>query len=615
MAENKSVKNEQWFISNLLNKIKRGDITKPKFQRKKKWTLLPDPKNDKLPNEQAYIQFLFDTQDSGYPIIFGENGSSQYTNIDGNNRINTIFHFMDKPFEIFPNYLNDINTFIDSLKLDNPVKEKVKKLFSEISYENIIDFKYSRYFKNIGEAELYDSHLKILADDFEPYIENIQNKLKIKKGRFDTTIQISAKLYSGHSIDELAKIFESMNKYTSTITDIDLMASRLHSVINFEITDPIILTCIQQALIDFYRSKAEHEVLECYKFDKNDRINAYDLLVGFQNYCHEKCKFVEKTDSNATTLFFKLYRTLYKSVGTIENLFTTEFVNRFISQICECYDILNELEQTSFTTTLNEALFNIKCSERLSTLKMNNMYLIIISIIGYIENHTPRKKIIESIRLTLFYHFFIQCIEDKEKREEMSRLDYIGYQPGGQFIDKSAENVHRSPELISGKITIESMKEVLNLLLDEGNQSRDKKKGRRKRKFYEKVLIYFYYKQQIPINFLRDYTFELEHIAPYSSTWKGKIDIDRLGNIIPITTPLNRKRGTKPISYYKEEEPYKYIQYIEEMIPSVEMYDQIVSHAKHQQSIISNELYDKFCEENEKRYIDNFMICMFGKNL
>ena len=97
----------------------------------------------------------------------------------------------------------------------------------------------------------------------------------------------------------------------------------------------------------------------------------------------------------------------------------------------------------------------------------------------------------------------------------------------------------------------------------------------------------------------------------YMNTLYPSVD----GNIIPITTPLNRKRGTKPISYYKEEEPYKYIQYIEEMIPSVEMYDETVSHAKHQQSIISNELYDKFCEENEKRYIDNFMICMFGKNL
>ena len=38
------MKNEQWLIIDLLNKITDGRISKPKFQRKKKWTVLPNKK-------------------------------------------------------------------------------------------------------------------------------------------------------------------------------------------------------------------------------------------------------------------------------------------------------------------------------------------------------------------------------------------------------------------------------------------------------------------------------------------------------------------------------------------------------------------------------------------
>ena len=37
----KTVKNEQWDVKLLIQKIKNGIITKPKFQRKKKWNTMP----------------------------------------------------------------------------------------------------------------------------------------------------------------------------------------------------------------------------------------------------------------------------------------------------------------------------------------------------------------------------------------------------------------------------------------------------------------------------------------------------------------------------------------------------------------------------------------------
>ena len=37
---NKRIKNEQWYVNELISKINNKDIIKPKFQRKKKWDIL-----------------------------------------------------------------------------------------------------------------------------------------------------------------------------------------------------------------------------------------------------------------------------------------------------------------------------------------------------------------------------------------------------------------------------------------------------------------------------------------------------------------------------------------------------------------------------------------------
>ena len=55
--------------------------------------------------------------------------------------------------------------------------------------------------------------------------------------------------------------------------------------------------------------------------------------------------------------------------------------------------------------------------------------------------------------------------------------------------------------------------------------------------------------------------FWIEHIFPFSSSWTDNIDIDRLGNIIPIIDKLNSKRNTKHISEYKTLDKNNFIKY------------------------------------------------------
>ena len=69
-AEDKKIKNEQWFISDLNSKINNNNISKPKFQRIKKWDIITKKKN--VPDEQSYIKFLYDTYNSVNSIKFGK---------------------------------------------------------------------------------------------------------------------------------------------------------------------------------------------------------------------------------------------------------------------------------------------------------------------------------------------------------------------------------------------------------------------------------------------------------------------------------------------------------------------------------------------------------------
>jgi hypothetical protein len=605
----KIIKNEQWSVKTLVNKITNKDITKPKYQRKRKWDILQ--KKENTPNERQYIDFLYETHNSVHAITFGENSSRAYTNIDGNNRINAISHFLNKPFELYPEYLDEICLFIDRHFQDNNIQSHIKPIFTSLSYTTLMNFKYNIYFIDNNYEELYKTHLKPLRDEFEPYIESLQRRLKINgEDNFDTNVKINVNLFEGYTTDELCKTFEDINKFNSKLTEIELLACRLYNVTGFEIENNVIHTAIKDTLVSIYKSKSEDEVLECYVFDRNEKINAYDFMVGFQNYSHSQCCLIEEIDNSGLSVFFKIYKILYK--GSFETAFTNYNVNDFIYKITQTIRILNMIKETISTTKLTGKIFD-SCNKKMESLKKNNMYLIMVAIIGYINMNENEIKIVKSLVKCILYHFFIQDISNKDEREKLRINDAIMYEAGGTYIDKTANDIYIKPEMISEKITQTVMTNAIQILLDENNKSNDrflpsgnyKNDKRRPRKFFEKTLMFFYYKQKVPIHHLQN-EFWMEHICPFSSTWKEQIDIDRLGNVVPIIDYLNNKRNNKHISEYEKYDDTRFVQYID-ILPSRETYDRMVSHGERKPHIIDNSQYEEFCRKNEEEYVKYFI--------
>lgn len=611
----KIIKNEQWSIKQLISKIDSKDITKPKYQRKKKWDILP--KKDSIPNEKAYIEFLYDTENSVHAITFGQETNSRgitYSNIDGNNRINAIKHFMDTPFEIFSEYLDNLNSYIDTIQLTNDEKELLKKIFSNMSYTEILKFKYNKYFIENGYTELYNLKLKIYRDELEGYVEKIQENLMVNcSDRFDENVKINVNLFEGYNTDELCKTFEDINKYNSKLTETELLACRLHNNYNFTIHDKPFETELIECIKKYYEDKSDKEVLDCYEF--NGYINAHDLIVGFQKLCDKKYDFIGKSDTDGLSLFFKLWKALY---GSFNDTFTTENVNDFIKNITYSCDILQDTISNIFTNKINDKLFNNSCQDKLQTLKKNQLFMLISCIIGFYKKEEQKNIIIKNLEKCLIYHFFISDVKDINKREDFKNNDSITYRAGGGVIEVLTKSLLLNPESISNKLTEEVMNIIINHLLSETNSPHERKlengknknDKRRKLKFFEKTLMFYYYKRKIPTNML-DNEFHIEHIIPNSSEWEDKLDKDRTGNLIPIISTINIQRGNKHISLYKRTNHGKeFCEFIKDIIPNDDSYNNIIEYDK-RPTIKNNDKYNEMCEKNEKLYQINFINSLF----
>lgn len=617
----KIVKNEQWSITELISRIKKAGITKPKFQRKKKWTKLPLKKKT-APNDYEYIKFLFDHCNSVVAITFGQdtiNNEIKLSNIDGNNRINAICNFMNRPFEIFGDYLDDIINYIKT-QPDFTIEESESliKTYKELSYDDVINFKYSKYFKENGQEDFYNSKLKGLRDDFDDKIQHIQDKLKINKTRrFDEYVKINVNIFYEYTTDELCNIFEEINKHNTKLTEFELLSSKLYNVTEFVITDEKLHATLICHINDYYNQKSEDEVLECYTFDKDHPINAHDFMVGFQNLCHYEYDFIEETNVEGLSLFYKLFKSIY---GALEgNTFTTEHINDFINKIQHSCRIFDKVCKKIFTQDINDKLFNSACGNKITTLKKNNMYVIFSCLIGYYMNHTSESIVMKEIEKCILYHFMVGDIKDKDKREKYKPTDSILYEAGGAYIDNVSKIMLSHPDKISIKITRQIFYEVISELtsqynvpcerfLESGKKKFDK---RRPIPFWAKTLYFYYYKGKIPVNML-DNTFSIEHIFPNSSEWDGELDKDRIGNLIPIIASMNCSRGNKHIDEYNKSQTGRdFLKNIKDIIPTTDEYNITVRHEERIPYIYNNDKYDEICSRNEKLYRLNFLNILF----
>lgn len=622
----KVIKNEQWYVKDLINKVNNHNIRKPKFQRKKKWSILP--KKDTVPNEQSYIRFLFDTRNSVHAITFGQEANDSticYSNIDGNNRINAIKHFMDTPFDIFPDYFSEIKNFIWSLMahdkhaITESDANELIKMFQRMSYECLIHFKYPSYFKGRGHTDWYESTLKIHRDDFEQIIDSVQRKLKLSETEdFHTNAKVNVNIFEGYNTDELCKTFENINRFNSKLTEAELLASRLYNEKAFRIEDSSIEAQLKTCVKEYYERKSKDEALECYKFDTNDALNAHDFIVAFQNLCSTKCPFISSADTNDMPLFYKLFKFKY---GGFADTFTTKNVNEFIKLITYACDVLTDVSSFIFTDQINKKLFNGACQKKLRHLSKNSIVVLMSCIFGHCAKKTDTGVVQKELQKCILFHFMAYDLKNKETKDEFKRYDLIAYQAGGAYVENKAKPLLKHPEKLNDRLEQAVFDRLITALCAESNDPHYRKdekgsivrKKRRALRFTDMCLMFQYYKERVPTNLLHD-SFSIEHIVPNSSEWDQELDKDRTGNLVPIHASINTKRSNNHLSdYLKADKGSNFRRYID-ILPDDDTYDSIVKHeekADQKPKIHNNENYEIMCSKNEELYKTTFLQCLY----
>jgi hypothetical protein len=635
-SSNLEIKNDKWTVGELLKNKK--NIIKPKFQRKKWWTIHPVQNGKAKPNYKDYIDFLYKTKNTIDPISFGAEiksikGKNEtiYINVDGNNRINAIITFLETPLLIYPEYLKPLITLLDktieTYKITEVERDKFIDFIKSLNYHTITRLtQFKCLYEKEDEIKLILEKICQKIDDYnnvDTEFFNIKKELLLDNAdNFDQTVIININIFKEATFEELCMIFQSINRHNHCLSETELLASTLvEKYIQIENNDTVITHGVIKAIKDYYATKQENEALTSSEFDET-KINSFDIMVGLQNYCSIISDKVVPAviPSDDISLYFKIYRQLHNSESKIDGLQPTNFtqynINTFISNIIQSVEIINSSINKIFNDKINERLFNKSCKSKTSLLGKNNLFIIIISIIVDLKNNKNVQEIINYTTRCILYHLLLKDIKDIENITLYTNSDIFHYEAGGGYIEAQATKIMKGELDTSQKITKEIFTEVVTIIIEQNNEPvilKNKKTTRRKLKFIDHCLTSFYYNKYVSNIYLDDNKYSIEHIIPFSSSWEDieEIDIDRIGNLIPIIDSLNKGRSNSHIDYYEKTDS-TFVSLLKN-IPNKATYDTIVNHDSRKPKIINVENYNKMCEENEKKYLENFIKQCFPK--
>ena len=625
-------KPDKWSVSELIKKVKTGTLVKPKQQRDATWGLQPiDGK--KRASIREYIDFMLKSGSDVEAIIINRRADHKEYVVDGNHRITAKIEFYDSPLSVFPEKKEELQKFISD-NYHESEQHTIMNIFLSLNYDELMDFRYKSHFEKCGKGvEWYKSHMKNAKDEWDEFYEgeptkNIPSFRKIfvtRQGKKFTETTTIISYFDGLTPEEECEVYIDVNKYKSVFTETAILAAYLYDHTDFTITNSTARSFIETQIREMYKKRNEQEVMNCYEYD--GKMNAFDFVMGYQNWCHTRCPFFEMAlVTSGTTLLFKVWKSIFE---TYDDTFTTANVNRFIDYIEYTIDIFNKVDDRLLPDIISDKLCKTT-KKKVYSLKTNNMFAIIMAICGFQNHAACDKDVINSVAKSILYHYFVADIKNDELKKNYKIYDIILYEDGGSKIKKLTSDLYKTPINLTKDITKKHMTGVLNILIEQSVNNRtyetrtdgkkNKNDNRRGRKFWEIFLMSHMYRLKVPVEYVQGQVFEYEHIVPFSSSWGENVHLDneRLGNIIPIINKINNKRRAGHIKKYREverEEGTDFIKYLDEFIPSIEKYDTIVSHETTKPSVIDVNTYNEMCKHNEQKYVELLINTYFNPKL
>ena len=597
-----SIENKQWSVKNLNDLL--PNIIKPKFQRKKRWTIKPAKSGKKRPSYSEYIKFLYTTKNSIDVLSFGtliKDNRQIYMSIDGNNRLNAIIEFIRKPLAVYSDiFKEEIKFLLNYITLD---------ILESLSYDDLCDFRRLIDLKTItAELEAYSREQYV---EIEEKLIQIQNGLRMTDGtKFTECVKVNINIFSNGTYEEYNDIFSSINTHTNALSENELLASILYSnkvTLGSDSNSNEIVKNIEE----FYSSRDENEVLfNVVKIDR-DSINIFDYMVGLQNMLSKLSNgVIEKYESDKKGLIFTLYKIIYNITALDSRSFNKLDTKCFTDSLVNVASLLKKIVEEIFSDKLkSNKLFGSKRDIRL-LFKQGNVIVLCSSILSLVKSGENIDFIIKNVKKSILFHMFIKSTKLVETHElEFKTLDTLNYVAGGQYIENMCKKIYeKEPSFIFSKLDRTLFKNLLDTVVY-NNIKPSKNSKRRDLNSVHKILYSTVFKRKVPIEWL-DKHYSIEHIIPVSSKYDKEIDINRVGNLFPIPIDYNTKRGNRHISNYKTICKDYYDSFIVGLC-SIEEYGSIIKYECNSPIIKDIDKYNEMCEKNENYYIEFMLDYLF----
>ncbi len=552
-------------MSQLLEKFSAGEISKPKIQRSACWEY---HHHEEKTNCQDFIKFIVENKNLINPLIFVEreyDNKSRLFTIDGNNRINAIVKFMQRPFDMFPELIDECfnehsKKFIKEKSMEEIMRRAVSELFTD---KKLLESNYNK---------TYD------ASDVSERFTIMKDKLADMK-----FMEIIVPITQFQNIDEekIVSIYAGLNRNGVKLTEQDILASTA-SFIKFSETDLSYFTTLKANLIDFYNDINSKEVLKV-DFDE-PMLNLFEVLNGLQIEIYKQFKYVPAKPTTTTKydLAFTWYQKLYRGFVKISGVEMNEFVEKTLSILRTIQEINTELYGS-----------NIKCSSLTNYIVLPRTFITILYLYMY-KYYENKDEIKKTVKNCIVYYEIWSLLAAGNKKNEYKALDPIKIS-----MRKFNENYIITP------CSINVMREIIEYQMKASMKTTlEAPKNRRKLNKLYSMLLTCYFNKEMPFK-TKQLTTEAEHIIPFSSKWKpDALDIDRLGNLTLLDSELNKKRGNGRImDTYIKENNLEYLLY-----PDEYKYGCI---ADDKRNVLSVKEYNLMCTEREEFLIDFFLKDLF----
>ncbi|MBA43092.1 MAG: hypothetical protein CMF62_03670 [Magnetococcales bacterium] len=614
------IENKQWRVADLIQNL--DSIKKPKFQRKKRWVISPKFNKAKkaCPSYSEYIKFLYETRNSVDVISFGtiiHSNKQIYVNIDGNNRINAIINFIEQPLYILNEKFND--------EIRNLRKFLSMEIINNLSYNTLSKF------RRLNDLHSISKYIEKLSRDEYNELEDtlivVQKKLLFPdESTFTESVYLNINIFSNGNSDDYNNIFTSINTHSSSLSENELLASLLYTQnIEFDTTTNVHNFHIKKEIKKYYNERDVGEVLITSPNDFTKEINIFDFMIGLQNYL-SRDEIIPVYNASSLGLIFKIFK-IIKNISKInQNSFDNfNFIN-FTNLMIKMNNILKKIFEKIFTKKLNNKLFGSEFKV-FSLITNNNLYFLCISILSLIKLKIEEKDIVKKLHIAILYHIYVihltrkSSLDDEDEEDDDDILilkdkDSFKYMSGGSHVDLICKKIYDSePNYLYKMIDKNIYRKLLNKVIEKNIINKDKesnKRGKRRNlNIIHKTFYSMFFKSKVPYDMINN-EFSIEHIIPFSTKFNGELDLDRIGNLFPISLNYNKQRSNKHIGNYKHICNDYYDLFLNKLCTEDE-YDKIIYYkTKTKPIMMNNEEYKKLCIKNEKYLIDEILNYLFN---